>query len=77
MQVTGQHHSPADLPPVKTQVPVENEGYVGTSADLDAELEVLEKGTDIRGGIQNIPDSFRHLYSSCGSKNNLSQQAKL
>jgi hypothetical protein len=31
----------------------------------------------IRGGIQNIPDWFRHLYSSCGSTKHRSQQAKL
>jgi hypothetical protein len=31
----------------------------------------------IRGGIQNIPDWCRHLYSSRGSTKNLSQQAKL
>jgi hypothetical protein len=31
----------------------------------------------LRGGIQNIPDWCRHLYSSCGSTNNLTQQAKL
>jgi hypothetical protein len=31
----------------------------------------------IRGGIQNIPDWCHHLYSSCGSTKNLSQQAKL
>jgi hypothetical protein len=31
----------------------------------------------IRGGIQNIPDRCRHLYSSCGSTKHQSQQAKL
>jgi hypothetical protein len=31
----------------------------------------------IRGGIQNIPDWCRHLYSSCGSAMHRSQQAKL
>jgi hypothetical protein len=30
----------------------------------------------IRSGIQNISEWCRHLYSSCGSTNNLSQQAK-
>jgi hypothetical protein len=36
-----------------------------------------KKGTLIRGCIQNIPDWYRHLYSSCGGTKNLSQQAKL
>jgi hypothetical protein len=31
----------------------------------------------IRGIIQNIPDPFRHLYSSCGSAKQLTQQAKI
>jgi hypothetical protein len=31
----------------------------------------------LRGGIHNIPDWCRHLHSSCGSTNNLFQQAKL
>jgi hypothetical protein len=31
----------------------------------------------VRGGIQNIPDWCRHLYSSCGSAKHLFQKAKL
>jgi hypothetical protein len=31
----------------------------------------------LRNGIQNIPDWCRHVYSSCGSAENRSQQAKL
>jgi hypothetical protein len=32
---------------------------------------------NIRGGIQNIPDWCRHLYSRCGSPKHGSKQAKL
>jgi hypothetical protein len=32
---------------------------------------------NVRGGIQNIPDWCRHLYSSCGSAKHRSQQAKI
>jgi hypothetical protein len=31
----------------------------------------------LRGGVQHIPEWFRHLYSSCGSAKHGSQKAKL
>jgi hypothetical protein len=41
------------------------------------EFRVSCTNQGVRGGIQNIPDWCRHLYSSCGSAKHWSQQAKL
>jgi hypothetical protein len=37
----------------------------------------ISVGWKVRGGIKNIPDWCRHLYSSCGSAKHQSQHAKL
>jgi hypothetical protein len=41
------------------------------------DAKISSSSRPVRGGIQNIPDWCRHLYSSCGSAKRRSQQAKL